>query len=149
MLFNAYKTPTIRDMEYVWSNTIAPKFAELGFVFEKSWLVVRLAHTEISPLAISLTKRVRYSKALMKELVSMEARSVKYIEDEYDYIISNSSKVTVWTISHFINKLAYLYTVTTTKDSLEIKRLCSQTDKLLKSSKVVEKDSSKEDDEEF
>lgn len=149
MLFNAYKTPTIRDMEYVWSNTIAPKFAELGFVFEKSWLAVRLAHTEISPLTISLTKRVRYSKALMKELITMEARAVKYIEDEYDYIISNSSKVTIWTISHFINKLAYLYTVTTTKDSLEIKRLCSQTDKLLKSSKVVEKDSSKEDDEEF
>ena len=149
MLFNAYKTPTIRDMEYVWSNTIAPKFAELGFVFEKSWLAVRLAHTEISPLAISLTKRVRYSKALMKELVSMEARAVKYIEDEYDYIISDSSKVTVWTISHFINKLAYLYTVIATKDSLEIKRLCSQTDKLLKSSKVVEKNSSKEDDEEF
>ena len=42
MLFNGYKTPTIRDMEYVRSNTIAPKFAELGFVFEKSWLAVRL-----------------------------------------------------------------------------------------------------------
>ena len=85
----------------------------------------------------------------MKELVSMEARAVKYIEDEYDYIISNSSKVTVWTISHFINKLAYLYTVTATKDSLEIKRLCSQTDKLLKNNKIVEKNSSKEDDDEF
>lgn len=149
MLFNTYKTPTIRDMEYVWSNTIAPKFAELGFVFEKSWLAVRLAHTEISPLAISLTKRVRYSKALMKELIDMEARAIRYIEDEYEYIINNSSKVTVWTISHFINKLAYLYTVTATKDSLEIKRLCSQTDKLLKNNKIVEKNSSKEDDKEF
>lgn len=151
MLFNMYETPSIRSIENAWDNVIAPKFKELGFKFERKWISVKAQHCSISGLTISLTKRVRYSKALMKELVIIIEKETRYIEEEFDYISKNGSKVIERDILKFINKLGYLYTVIGTKDSLELKKKLSQADKLLKSlnTVTVKKDSSKEDDDEF
>ena len=137
MLFNMYEAPSIRSIENAWVKVIAPKFAELGFKFEKDWITVKLSHTSISALAITLTKRVRYSKAVIKELVTIIIRESRYIEEEFDYISKNGIKVTERDILNFINKLGYLYTVIGTKDSLELKKKLSQADKLLKSKKEI------------
>lgn len=137
MLFNMYETPSIRGIENAWNKVIAPKFAELGFKFEKDWITVKTQHTSISALAITLTKRVRYSKAVMKELVIIIEREVRYIEEEFEYISSKSKAVKERDILNFINRLGYLYTVIGTKDSLELKRKLSQADKLLKSKKKI------------
>ena len=137
MLFNMYEAPSIRSIENAWNKVIAPKFAELGFKFEKDWITVRLSHTSISGLAIALTKRVRYSKAIMKELITIIIREVRYIEEEFDYISSKAKTVKERDILNFINRLGYLYTVIGTKDSLELKKKLSQADKLLKSKKEI------------
>lgn len=137
MLFNMYEAPSIRSIENAWNKVIAPKFAELGFKFEKDWITVKLSHTSISALAITLTKRVRYSKAVIKELVTIIIRESRYIEEEFDYISKNGIKVTERDTLNFINKLGYLYTVIGTKDSLELKKKLSQADKLLKSKKEI------------
>lgn len=135
MLFNMYETPSIRNIENAWDNVIAPKFAELGFKFERKWITVKAQHCSISSLAISLTKRVRYSKALMKELVIIIEKETRYIEEEFDYISSKAKTVKERDILKFISKLGYLYTVIGTKDSLELKKKLSQADKLLKPAK--------------
>ena len=141
MLFNMYEAPSIRSIENAWNKVIAPKFKELGFKFEKDWITVKLSHTSISALAITLTKRVRYSKAVIKELVTIIIRESRYIEEEFDYISKNGIKVTERDILNFINKLGYLYTVIGTKDSLELKKKLSQADKLMKpvKKKIVSK----------
>lgn len=135
MLFNMYEIPSIRNIENAWNKVIAPKFAELGFKFEKDWITVKIQHTSISALAITLTKRVRYSKAVMKELVTIITRETRYIEEEFDYISSKAKTVKERDILNFINRLGYLYTVIGTKDSLELKKKLSQADKLLKPAK--------------
>lgn len=135
MLFNMYEIPSIRNIENAWNKVIAPKFAELGFKFEKDWITVKIQHTSISALAITLTKRVRYSKAIMKELVTIMIRETRYIEEEFDYISSKAKTVKERDILNFINKLGYLYTVIGTKDSLELKKKLSQADKLMKPAK--------------
>ena len=151
MLFDMYEAPSIRSIENAWNKVIAPKFAELGFKFEKDWITVKIQHTSISALAITLTKRVRYSKAVIKELVTIIIREARYIEEEFEYISKHGIKVTERDILKFISKLGYLYTVIGTKDSLELKKKLSQADKLLKSlnSAAVKKNSSNEDDDEF
>lgn len=152
MLFNTYKTPTIRDMEYIWSNTIAPKFAELGFKFEKDWITVKIQHTSISALAITLTKRVRYSKAIIKELLVIIERETRYIEEEFEYISNKARSVKEKDILNFIHKLGYLYTVIGSKDSLELKKKLSEARKE-SSSDIIDRLSknslASEDDEEF
>lgn len=137
MLFNMYEAPSIRNIENTWNKVIAPKFKELGFKFEGDWITVKIQHTSISALAIALTKRVRYSKAVIKELVTIIIRETRYIEEEFEYISKNGIKVTERDILNFINKLGYLYTVIGTKDSLELKKKLSQADKLLKSKKEI------------
>ena len=135
MLFNMYEAPSIRSIENAWNNVIAPKFAELGFKFEKDWITVKIQHTSISALSIALTKRVRYSKAIMKELVTIIIRETRYIEEEFEYISKHGSKITERDILKFISSLGYLYTVIGSKDSLELKRKLSQADKVLKPAK--------------
>ena len=137
MLFSMYEAPSIRSIENAWVKVIAPTLAELGFKFEKDWITVKIQHTTISALAITLTKRVRYSKAVIKELVTIILRESRYIEEEFDYISKNGIKVTERDILNFINRLGYLYTVIGTKDSLELKKKLSQADKLLKSKKEI------------
>ena len=137
MLFSMYEAPSIRSIENAWVKVIAPTLAELGFKFEKDWITVKIQHTTISALAITLTKRVRYSKAVIKELVTIIIRESRYIEEEFDYISKNGIKVTERDILNFINRLGYLYTVIGTKDSLELKKKLSQADKLLKSKKEI------------
>lgn len=135
MLFNMYEAPSIRSIENAWVKVIAPTLAELGFRFEKDWITVKIQHTSISALAITLTKRVRYSKAVMKELVTIIIRETRYIEEEFEYISSKAKTVKERDILNFINRLGYLYTVIGTKDSLELKKKLSQADKLLKPAK--------------
>ena len=135
MLFNMYEAPSIRSIENTWNKVIAPTLAELGFKFEKDWITVKIQHTAISALAITLTKRVRYSKAVIKELVTIIIRETRYIEEEFEYISKNGIKITEKDILNFINRLGYLYTVIGTKDSLELKKKLSQADKLMKHAK--------------
>lgn len=132
MLFNKCKTPSIKDIEYTWSKIIVSKLTELGFKFDSNWITVKIAHTSISPLAITLTKRVRYSKAIMAELSTMIDRCINGINNEFEFICKNKNKITNIDIFKFINSLGYLYTVIGTKDSLELKRSISQADKLFK-----------------
>lgn len=132
MLFTKSKTPTIRDIEYAWDKIIVPKFTEIGFKFDHNWITIKVSHTSISPLAITLTKRVRYSKAIIKELSVIIDRCVSDTNGEFEYMCKNEDKITAVDIFKFINSLGYLYTVIGTKDSLELKRSISQVDKLFK-----------------
>ena len=136
MLFNMYEIPSIRNIENAWNKVIAPKFKELGFKFDSDWITIKIQHTSISALSIALTKRVRYSKAIMKELVITIEREIRYIEEEFEYISKNGSKVTERDILNFVYRLGYLYTAIETKDSLELKKKLSQADKLLKPAKT-------------
>ena len=132
MLFTKSKTPTIRDIECAWSKIIVPKFTELGFKFDHNWITVKIEYTSISPLAITLTKRVRYSKAIIKELSVIIDRCVNDTNEEFKYLCKNKGKVTDIYIFKFLNSLGYLYTVIGIKDSLELKKFISQADKLFK-----------------
>lgn len=152
MLFNMYEVPSIRSIENAWNKVIAPKFAELGFKFEKDWITVRIQHTSISALAITLTKRVRYSKAIMKELLVIIESETRYIEEEFEYISKHGIKITEKDILKFINKLGYLYTVIGSKNTLELKKKLSEAKKETSSdiiARLISKNSSKEDDDEF
>lgn len=151
MLFNMYEAPSIRSIENAWVKVIAPKFAELGFKFEKDWITVRIQHTSISALAITLTKRVRYSKAVMKELVTIIISETRYIEEEFDYISKHGSKITERDIIKFISSLGYLYTVIGSKNTLELKKKLSEARRESSSDIIsrLNKNSSKEDDDEF
>jgi hypothetical protein len=149
MLFNKNGIPSIRDIEDAWNTKIAPKFSEMGFKFEKSWITVRIQHTSISALSIALCKRVRYSKALMRELVTIIEWEVRYIEEEFEYISKHGIKVTEKDILKFISKLGYLYTVIGSKDTLELKKKLSEARKETSSDIInrLSKNSSNEDDE--
>ena len=151
MLFNTYEAPSIRSIENAWNKIIAPKFAELGFKFEKDWITVKIQHTSISALAITLTKRVRYSKAVIKELVTIIIRETRYIEEEFDYISKHGSKITERDVIKFISSLGYLYTVIGSKDTLELKRKLSEARKESSSDIIsrLSKNSSSEEDDEF
>ena len=151
MLFNMYEAPSIRSIENAWNKVIAPKFAELGFKFEKDWITVRIQHTSISALAITLTKRVRYSKAIMKELLVIIESETRYIEEEFEYISKYGSKITERDILKFIGSLGYLYTVIGSKNTLELKRKLSEARRESSSDIIgrLSKNSSKEDDDEF
>lgn len=151
MLFNMYEIPSIRSIENAWNKVIAPKFAELGFKFEKDWITVKIQHTSISALAITLTKRVRYSKAIMKELLVIIESETRYIEEEFEYISKYGSKITERDILKFIGSLGYLYTVIGSKNTLELKRKLSEARKESSSDIIgrLSKNSSKEDDDEF
>lgn len=152
MLFNKYEIPSIRSIENAWNKVIAPKFAELGFTFEKDWITVKIQHTSISALAITLTKRVRYSKAIMKELLVIIERETRYIEEEFEYISKHGNKITEKDVIKFISSLGYLYTVIGTKDSLELKKKLSEARKESSSdiiNRLSKNSIASEDDKEF